>query len=175
MTTWNKKQLEGFATQAGFNGQQAYIITAIALAESGGNDQAKNCNNPGGTCDRGVVQINNYYHKEVSDSCAYDPLCAFQAAYKISGKGQDFSPWTTFQNGAYKKYLSVQEAQSSLLSIGDAKLAPAAAPGFQFPDLGQLAEKIALFLLGIIFIIIGYVGLTGPDIASHLPVVKHFV
>ena len=88
MTVWNKAQLEGYATQAGFNGQSAYIIVAIALAESGGNDQAGHVNTDG-SIDRGVLQINSRWHPEVSDSCAYTPLCSFQSAYNISNKGTD--------------------------------------------------------------------------------------
>jgi hypothetical protein len=106
MTVLSPMQLMDYARQAGFSGSGQAIIVAIAQAESGGNTQALNCNNPGGTCDRGVLQINNFFHPDVSDSCAYDPACAFQRAYQISNSGTVFSQWTTYTNGAYQKFLS---------------------------------------------------------------------
>lgn len=104
MSTLSLAQATQFAQQAGFSGQGLQNILAIAQAESGLNPSAQNCNNPGGSCDRGILQINNSYHSEVTNQCAYDPACAFAAAFKISG-GNNFSQWTTFQNGAYKQYL----------------------------------------------------------------------
>jgi hypothetical protein len=100
------QQLTQYAQQAGFSGSGLQNIVAIAMAESGGNPTAQNCNNPGGTCDRGVLQINNCWHPEVSDSCANDPACAFKAAYSISNNGTSFTPWTTFTSGAYKQFLN---------------------------------------------------------------------
>jgi len=97
------------AASAGFNGAQVtncHDAVAVALAESGGGCQAKNVNS-GGSIDRGLWQINNYWHKEVSDSCAYDCHCNAKAAYKISNKGADWHQWATFTSGAYKSHLEV--------------------------------------------------------------------
>lgn len=110
MAVLSVSQATQYAAQAGFSGNAQNIIVAIAQAESGLNPQAQNCNNPGGTCDRGILQINSYWHSEVSDQCAYDPACAFQAAYRISGNGRNFSPWTTYTSGAYKQYLAQNNA-----------------------------------------------------------------
>ncbi len=106
MAKLSRSQLYGYAQAAGFRGLAADIIVAIALAESaGGNTLARNCNNPGGSCDRGILQINNYWHSEVSDACAYDPGCAFRAAFRISG-GWDFHQWVTYTTGAFRAYLT---------------------------------------------------------------------
>lgn len=99
-------QARQYAAQAGFSGIAQDIIVAIAQAESSLNTSAMNCNNPGGSCDRGVLQINSYWHPEVSDQCAFDPACAFQQAFRISKNGTDFSQWVTYQNGSYQKYIS---------------------------------------------------------------------
>ena len=99
-------QANQYAAQAGFTGSGLKTIVAIAQAESGLNTNALNCSNPGGSCDRGIVQINSAWHNEVTDTCAYDPLCAFQQAYRISNSGTNFSAWTTFTSGSYKQYLN---------------------------------------------------------------------
>ena len=112
------QQLTQYAQQAGFSGSGLQNIVAISMAESGGNPTAQNCNNPGGSCDRGVLQINSYWHSEVSNSCANDPACAFQQAFRISGNGTNFSQWTTFQSGAYQQFIG--QVQSALGSIAGA-------------------------------------------------------
>ena len=100
----------GLAVQADFSTtgtpSPAQIITAIADAESGLHPDATNTagNTPPST-DRGIIQINSYFHSEVPDSVAFDPASAFKAAYTISKNGTDFSPWTTYTSGAYKQYL----------------------------------------------------------------------
>ena len=121
------------AEQAGFTGDSLYTAVAIASAESGlhpgeyapngnppapaGTDVYTGCANGDKTCytwDRGIAQINSYYHNEVSDACAYNPTCAFQQLYRISNQGHDFLPWCTYDpncnpsstgNGAYCAYM----------------------------------------------------------------------
>lgn len=109
MTKLTPGQLLADAQSAGFKGVNAAIIAAIAEAESGGNTAATGYNP--GSQDRGVLQINDVFHPNVSNQCAYDPtgLCAFQAAYQISG-GSNFSQWTTYTTGAYAKYVSEFES-----------------------------------------------------------------
>lgn len=103
MTTYSYADLVALAQQSGFSTLQANVIAAIALAESGGRSNNYHINTDG-SIDRGILQINSYYHSEVSDSCAYDPVCSFQQAYRISG-GANFSEWETYKNGDYKNYL----------------------------------------------------------------------
>jgi hypothetical protein len=86
-----------------------YAVTtavAVALAESGGDSRATNAagNTPPST-DRGLWQINSYWHPEVSDDCAFDPWCATSHAAEISRYWTDFSPWSAYNNGSYRTYL----------------------------------------------------------------------
>lgn len=101
--------------QAGFTGTSATIAAAIAMAESGLQANATHLNTDG-SIDRGLFQINNRAHPEVSDSCAFNLQCAAQAAFKISNGGTDFSQWSTYTGGQYKQYLS----QFSTLGLGTA-------------------------------------------------------
>ncbi len=106
-----QQQAYDFARRAGFTGQAIDIVVAIAQAESGLDTAAVNLVKGGvadASRDRGIMQINSYWHKEVIDACAFEPLCAFAAAYGISKGGTDFSPWTTYTNGAYRRYLPMQ-------------------------------------------------------------------
>ena len=45
------------------------------------------------TGDRGIVQVNEKYHAEVSDQCAYDPLCSLTWAANRIKKGYLYE-WT---------------------------------------------------------------------------------
>lgn len=95
-------QLLTFAVGAGFSDQTAPTIAAIALAESGGDDQAVNPADPNGGS-FGVLQINNI-HAGAKDTLG-NPALAFKMAYAISKNGSDFAPWSTFTSGRYRKYL----------------------------------------------------------------------
>lgn len=100
------------ALNAGFTGGSAQTAAAIALAESGGNPNAVNPNDPGGSF--GLMQINEAAHPGLGQP-ALDPQTAFDTAYAISEGGTNFSPWTTFTSSAYKKFLAAaQTAQASV-------------------------------------------------------------
>lgn len=150
-------QASQYAQNAGFSGAGLINILAIALAESGLNTEAKNCsgNTPSGSCDRGILQINSYWHKGVSDQCAYDPQCAFQNAFVISNGGQSFSPWTTYSSGRYKSYINQV-----------AKVVPPGVSASNPTDVGtgnpinsllasDQIQKVGLLFIAIIIIIIG--------------------
>lgn len=77
---------------------------AIIAAESGRDPNAKHVN-ADGSIDRGLWQINSVFHSEVTDTCAYDPVCSTAAAFKISNGGTDYTPWSTFNNGAYQIHM----------------------------------------------------------------------
>ena len=88
--------LERLWDGAGGNPAQAQTAASIAMAESGGNADATSANS-NGTTDRGYWQINST-HGALS---TYDPQANAQAAVQISGNGQNFTPWTTYDSGAY--------------------------------------------------------------------------
>lgn len=93
-------QLEGIWNQAGGNPQQASMAAAIAMAESGGNTGATDCDT-NGSVDRGLWQINSVHGSQST----YDVMGNARAAVSISNNGTNWSPWVTFQTGAYLKYM----------------------------------------------------------------------
>lgn len=108
MTYFTPAEIAAIAQQAGFTGQGLEMAVAIAEAESGGYSDAININK-GGSEDRGLWQINNYFHSEISDAAAFNPQEAAAAAYKISGGGASWTQWSTYENGRYKQFLSEAE------------------------------------------------------------------
>src|SRR5207253_6085129 len=69
-----------------------------------------------GSIDRGLWQINSYWHREVSDAEAHNPSKSAAAAYRISHGGSNWSAWSTYNSGAYKAYLA--RARSAVDRIG---------------------------------------------------------
>jgi hypothetical protein len=91
-------QVAQLAQQAGFSGNDWVISVAVAEAESGGWTHARLINTDC-SVDRGLWQINSYWHGEVSDACAFDPTCNAQGTHTIWANG-GWSQWTTYINGA---------------------------------------------------------------------------
>lgn len=58
-----------------------------------------------GSRDRGLWAINDEWHPEVSDECAFDPACSTDEAWRLSAQGTGWTAWNTFTNKAYEKYL----------------------------------------------------------------------
>lgn len=108
-------QVADLARQAGFAANQIPRAVAIAMAESSlqpGN-QSPNRNRAGQvtSIDRGLWQINDHFHSEISNAQAFDPLQNAIAAFNISKGGTDWRQWTTFRTGAFEKFLpQVQQA-----------------------------------------------------------------
>lgn len=100
----------------GFDHTTAVIAVAILKAESGLTSNARNTsgNNPPST-DRGIAQINSYYHPEVTDACADNTECAIGEMFRIADGGTDFTPWSVYNGGQYRKYLSaIQEVVGAI-------------------------------------------------------------
>jgi hypothetical protein len=119
----------------GFEPAQAVIAVAIMIGESGLVSNASNSigNTPPST-DRGIVQINSYWHSDVSDGCAYNTACAIGEMYRISSGGSDFTPWAVFNQGVYRQHLSqVQEEIGIVGEIGDSEkgFAPSVSRSFR--------------------------------------------
>jgi hypothetical protein len=108
-------QIAQVARGAGFTGNGWVTSVAVALAESQGWTQAVLINTDCSR-DRGLWQINSYWHGEISDAQAFDPAGCAQAAYQISSGGADWTPWTTYNNGAYQQYWS--RAQAAVQQAG---------------------------------------------------------
>lgn len=107
------QQIATQASQAGFSGSGLTNIVAIVEAESSGNPTAINQNSNGST-DYGLAQINSIHG--VSESAMFDPQQNLDEAYSLSADGTNFSPWVTYNTGAYQKYLG--EAEGATSGIG---------------------------------------------------------
>lgn len=99
--TLSKAGLEQLWVRAGGRPSAAGMAAAIALAESSGNPQSTD-HDSNGTVDRGLWQINSI-HGSLS---TYDELANARAAVQISNNGADWTPWVTYQTGAYARYLT---------------------------------------------------------------------
>lgn len=100
MTTLTDQQLATLAEGAGFNLGQMPTMVAIALAESGGNPDAKHLNS-NGTWDWGLWQINDV--NKIPGNLL-DPGTNARAAKTIFDR-QGFKAWSTYNSGAYTRYL----------------------------------------------------------------------
>jgi hypothetical protein len=89
-------QLEALWESAGGPASAAFMAAEIAEAESSGQQYATNANS-NGTVDRGYWQINSS-HGPLSTFDAYGNA---RAAVLISSDGTDWTPWTTYNTGAY--------------------------------------------------------------------------
>lgn len=108
-------QVAGYAVAAGFSGEDVRTITAIAKAESGWNARAHNPVPPDDSY--GLTQINmrgdlgpsrrKAFGLKSNDDL-YDPAVNMRAAYAVyKAAGNSFRPWSTYNNGSYKKWLSI--------------------------------------------------------------------
>ena len=77
---------------------------AVAWAESRGDTKARGQNS--NSYDRGLWQINSYWHRDVSDSCAYDKNCNAKNAVRISRNGGKWSPWATYNDGLHRRWMN---------------------------------------------------------------------
>ena len=106
-----------YARLAGFSPDQAVTMTAIALAESGGNTRA---HNPHGEDSRGLWQINAAVHHKLRGQDLYDPLTNARAAYDVSSHGHDISRWTVTHGSDEARYLQFRdEAELAARMVGD--------------------------------------------------------
>ncbi|MFB7054081.1 hypothetical protein [Streptomyces vinaceus] len=102
---------------AGFRGDGLVTAVAVALAESSCNPSATNVtNNRPPSRDRGLWQINDYWHSEVDDACAYDAQCNANAAFRISAGGTNWEPWSTYTAGAHWRHMD--EARAAVDRLG---------------------------------------------------------
>ena len=65
---------------------------AIAMCESKLNVDAINLNKSH-SLDRGIFQINQKFHTEVTNECAFNAKCNIDAAYNIWKKNGNFNQW----------------------------------------------------------------------------------
>jgi hypothetical protein len=95
----SQAQLVALARSVGFRDPD--LAAAVALAESGGNALAV------GDFGRsfGLWQVHTPAHPEYTSGGLMDPDYNARAAFAISKQGTDWTPWTMFRNGGYKRFL----------------------------------------------------------------------
>lgn len=121
----NPSQLLQLAQNAGFKGQDANTMAAIAMAESSGNPGAHNRNARTRDDSYGLTQINmdgsmgparlKQFGLQRPDQLL-DPQTNFKAAKQVKDSS-GFGAWSTYGSGGYKQFLpQVQKAASGLPS-----------------------------------------------------------
>lgn len=122
-------------------GPDAYadVAAAVAQAESGGCQYAlagpsdirpvKACRwtvtNGENSC--GLWQINLRAHPGYSAPHIFDRIANGEAAVAISSGGRDWSPWSTYKNGAYRQFLT--RGGTATAQAGTTFAGPEPAPG----------------------------------------------
>src|SRR6266571_356792 len=94
-------QLRALAVSTGFPNPD--LAASVAMAESGGNILALGDILLGHSY--GLWQINSRAHPEFDVAQLVVPAYNARAAFQISRSGTDWTPWTMFNNGGYRKYM----------------------------------------------------------------------
>lgn len=140
--------------------EQKAVAVAVAAAETAGtfdassslvNTAAMGAKGPSvGSIDRGLWELNSYWHSEVSDTEAYDPDRNAYHAHRIwKSLGNTFAGrggWATANgsNPSYLNYMDEARDAVSLFSGGGASL-PDTAPGDPTMDLGLAPPGSVLY------------------------------
>lgn len=107
------QSLVALARQAGFRGQDAAIMAAIAMAESSGRSSAHNQNPRTGDNSYGLWQINMlgsmgpFRRRQfgiASNDALFDPATNANAARQVF-QSQGFGAWSVYNSGDYRAYL----------------------------------------------------------------------
>jgi len=159
-------EVYAWLTGAGFSPESATTMVAIAQAESSMRDDAlgdvKIQDSIWGPS-YGLFQVRTLKQQTgtggVRDiSALTDPAKQAAAAYSISNKGTDFSPWSAYTNGSYKKFLGLAEASGSTNAINASSLNPS--------DWASGAiESAKKIMLEGVFVVLG-LALVGAGIAK---------
>jgi peptidoglycan hydrolase CwlO-like protein len=113
------EQIAVAAQKAGFTGSNLVIAVAVALAESGGNANARGDVAIGGSFGLWQVYCKAHPHlipPDNPDSVAwYDPYQNARWAYDISSGGSNWRPWSTYKHGTYQAFMDRARAAVVLL------------------------------------------------------------
>lgn len=177
---------------AGFGGGPSTITAvAIALAESGGDSTATHKNTNGST-DYGLFQINSIHSDLLRKYNWRDPKQNAKMAFIISSGGKNYRPWTTYNTGAYRRFVGRAtraaggsgtysgSGTGSLPGTGDgATTAPDSGNGDTGTQSVSLSSgtksfvstitdgntwlRVAMFLIGIALAVIGIIAVSGKS------------
>lgn len=113
--TYSAKCIAQVAANAGFNKSESMLATAtaVALAESSGNTKAVS---PTGCC-HGLWQINTEVHP-YTKAQMQDPAQNAAAAFKISGGGTNWKPWTAYTTRMHVPFMLVATSAAKSVRAG---------------------------------------------------------
>jgi len=113
-----------YAWDAGFRNtatiESLTIIVAVSLCECGVGSSSgcetgcvQDCCPVAPSC--GVLQVYQPAHPNTA-TCASDPACCFRLGWEISNHGTSFSPWSTYNDGCFRQYLTTVRAAIAAMS-----------------------------------------------------------
>jgi hypothetical protein len=166
MATLTDAQIAGVLRSAGFPANQIATGVAIALAESGGRTDAVNTANRNGTWDAGLMQVNSIHG--YTQSYLFDPGNNARASLKIfQAAGNRWTPWSTYNNGSYRRYIARGTAAAG--AAPDAAAPPAGSPpstgdapsneSLDRLSSGGLWLRLGAYLGGVILLALGAIGI----------------
>ncbi len=130
-------QIAATAKKAGVSGDNLVIAIAIAMAESGGDVGIVSPPNTNGTYDRGLWQINSVHSEYDPQKLVTSADYNASAMFALSSRGTVWTPWSTYNNGAYLKNMSAAKgAASGLGNGGGSTTGPK--PWYAFPRIDGL-------------------------------------
>jgi hypothetical protein len=91
-------------------GERIATAVAVAKAESGFRPQITNTVGNAHGIDRGLFQINSYWHPEVSATCALSASCNTRQAVRISKVATTWREWWTWKNGKHIPFMTSSRA-----------------------------------------------------------------
>lgn len=118
MMALSLEQLRELAIAHGF--PDADTAAAVAMAESGGDPNAHGDKTLGNSL--GLWQVNLRAHPEyqgddptgdLGTNALFDPDANADAALAISSHGTNWRPWSTFNSGAYRKWMPTANVAGS--------------------------------------------------------------
>lgn len=141
-------QIKSYWLTAGGDPARADLMTAIALAESGGRTDAINPGRgaggrPTNEYSVGLWQINTLVHKKFSRSQLTDPNINASEAVRIY-KMQGLRAWGAYTDGRYRQYVSAAGASPSQLP---ANVSPSSPTIAGLGTTGLILAGLFVFLL----------------------------
>lgn len=168
MTTLSDSQIAGLAQGAGFPPSVIPTMVAIALAESSGNPDATHTNS-NGSIDYGLWQINSVHN---IGGNLLDPATNAQAAKTVYDQ-QGLKAWSTYNSGAYTRYLGRGQTAAGNPSGGGGSVNPVSTTSVSGSDTlstsvgtatqGSTWLRIGEFALGSTLLIFAILRMTGGD------------
>lgn len=153
----SQSELYTLAKSVGLSDGNAKTAAAVAMAESGGNPNAHNANTATGDDSYGLWQINmlgalgparRVQFGISSNNELYNPPVNARAMAILSSTGANFTPWSVYKSGSYRRFLTtpVEDKSSDpgwLSKLGDVVAWPIGGLGGDIKDTASAAAATA--------------------------------